>query len=195
MKILLYLLIVIFPVLDSTESFLPKNEYGAIYFEEEVKSENLGKDELFLNGVKYISKIQKVSRKKPELNANLPAGIIVNKGSFYVYTQGLITPQIHGEITYNVRLEVNDDSYKYTITDFVFIYYQRNRYGRYAPVKGKYKPLEEDNFAGSQKTWINHKKTTKDIIEKQIEQLKAAMAEPPADANGGSEFSLEKNKN
>jgi hypothetical protein len=195
MKILILLFIALFPVLDSTESFLPKNDSGIIYFEEEIQSENLGKEELFLNGVKYVSKIQKVSRKKPELDANFQKGIIINKGSFYVYTQGLITPQIHGEITYNVRLEVNENSYKYTFTDFVFNYYQRNRYGRYAPVSGKYKALEEDSFVGMQKTWLNHKKATKDIIEKQIKQLKAAMAEPPADANGGNEFTLQDYKN
>jgi hypothetical protein len=191
MKILSYLFILMFPVLDSTESILPKNEFGIIHFEEEIKSENLGKEELFLNGLKYISKIQKVSRKKPELVANHEKGLIINNGSFYVYTQGLITPQIHGEITYNVRLEVTENSYKYTFTDFVFQYYQRNRYGKFTPVKGKVKALEEEKFAGMQKIWLNHKKVTKQVIEKQIQQLKNSMSEQPAGANGESEYSLE----
>ncbi len=165
----------------SQDSILPKNEAGIIYFEEEIKLENIKKEALFNNAVKYISTVKKENKKKSDIAINHQNRIIQKKGSFFVYTQGLITPQIHGEISYNIRLEVFEDGYKYTFTDFVFNYYQKNRYGRYVPVNGKKKRLEEEKFAGMQKIWLSHKNFTKEYIENQITHLKKKMNEiPPA---------------
>lgn len=165
------------------EPILPKNDAGAIYFEEVIPANNLDKDVLYSNAMKYVSSIEKVSKGKKDIHVDYPEGIVSNKGSFYVYTNGLITPQIHGVITYNIRIELLEKSYKYTFTDFVFQYYQRNRYGRYVPVSGKTKALEEEKFAGMQNIWQGHKKTTKEIIESQIQILKERMAESSQAAN------------
>ncbi len=75
-----------------------------------------------------------------------------------------------------------EEGYKYTFSNFVFNYYQRNRYGRYAPVNGKFKKLEDEKFAGMQKIWEGHKLVTKEYIENQISQLKNKMAELPPGA-------------
>ena len=99
-----------------------------------------------------------------------------------MYTQGLFTPQIHGEIQFALNLEVEDGFFKYTFTDFVFQYYQRNRYGRYAPIRGKKKPLEVERFAGMQETWEEHKQFTRKVMENHIKVLKETMKQMPMGA-------------
>lgn len=188
MKIVLIFLFFTNFIIFPQSSILPENKDGKVNFEEVVEAKNLGKELLFKNATKFVSSIKNERKRRPNLSINFSNGVISKKGSFFVYTQGLITPQIHGEITYQLYLVISDEGYKYTFTDFVFHYYQRNRYGRYAPVSGKYKYLEEEKFAGMQQTWENHKQATKDHIEFQIDQLKMKMEEMPTDAH-----SLEEN--
>lgn len=190
MKIISIILFLVNFTFWSEDSILPKNDAGLIYFEEEIKVKNVGKDALFKNAVKYASTVKKESKRKSDLALHHHNNIVEKKGSFFVYTQGLITPQIHGEITYNVRIEVFEEGYKYTFTNFVFNYYKRNRYGRFAPVNGKTKRLEENKFAGMQKTWLGHKQFTKEYIENQINHLKNKMAELPPGAKTAQHHEL-----
>lgn len=189
MKIILIFLIFTNFIFLSQNTILPISEAGKVNFEEVVEVENIGKELLFKNATKFISSLKTERKSKSNLNTDFSNGHLTKEGSFYVYTQGLITPQIHGEITYKLNLVISDEGYKYSFTDFVFHYYQRNRYGRYAPVSGKYKYLEEEKFAGMQKTWENHKQVTKDHIEFQIDQLKKKMEEMPTDAHSVEENS------
>jgi hypothetical protein len=182
MKILSIILVFVNFGFWSQESILPKNEDGIIYFEEEIKIDNIGKEALYNNALKYVATVKKENKKKSDIVVKHDNKEIEKKGSFLVYTQGLITPQVHGEISYNVRIQVFDEGYKYTFTNFVFNYYQRNRYGRYAPVSGKTKPLEDEKFAGMQKIWAEHKQHTKQYVENQIVQLKNKMSELPPGA-------------
>jgi hypothetical protein len=185
MKVVSFMFLSLIPLLVNKEPILPKNGAGRIGFEEVIPADNLGKDVLYGNAMKYVSSIEKVGKGKKDIHVDYHQGVVSNKAGFYVYTNGLLTPQIHGEITYNIRIEILENSYKYTITDFVFQYYQRNRYGRYAPVSGKTKALEEERFAGMQNIWHGHKKTTKEVIEGEIQTLKERMTESPQAAVGG----------
>lgn len=168
-----------------TDVNLPVNEEGKIIFEDVVVVENMSKDVLFINAINYGERVKKASERKTSMYANPREGVVSKEGSFYVYTDGLFTPQIHGEIKFTVRLEVDQNKYKYRYTDFVFQHYSKNRYGQYAPVSGKVKPLEEEKYAGMQKTWEQHKKLTREHIENHIRELKIQMQEIPTKAASG----------
>lgn len=99
-----------------------------------------------------------------------------------MYTKGLFTPQIHGEVKYTLHLDVTDQGYSYSFTDFVFQFYKRNWYGQYASVNGKIKPLEEEKYAGMQDTWQEHRKFTRKVIDNHIRVLKQKMKEIPSGA-------------
>lgn len=61
---------------------------------------------LWLNAVSFATKVQKAGERnhgKPQLEKN----IIRKEGSFYVYKKGLFTPQIHGEIIFQLEIEVD----------------------------------------------------------------------------------------
>lgn len=177
MNILTLLLIYVNFGFGSEQSELPKNDAGLIQFEEEVLVEKLSEEVLYNNALNYIASLKKENKRKSGVSINHENKVVEKRGSFLVYTKGLLTPQIHGEITYTVKIQILEDRYKYTFSDFVFNYYKRNRYGRYVPVKGKTKRLEEEKFAGMQKIWEKHKASTRDFIENQITFLKNTMAQ------------------
>lgn len=173
----------------TNDPVFPVNEEGKITFEEVVEMENIPQKQLFINAVKYAEKVENASKRKPGMYANPKKGIVEKKGSFLVYTNGLFTQQVHGEIEFSVHLEVEDNQYTYTYTDFVFQHYSKNRHGLYAPVNGKKKPLEDEKYAGMQDIWLSHKKLTKAHIENHIRVLKKQMKEvsPSASIEGVDE--------
>ena len=190
MKIYFLLILFIGTSLNVQEPILPLNEKGKVAFEEEVVVKNLGKDALLVNALNFFSRVKKASDRKPE-KARVEKDAILKEGSFFVYTKGLLTPQVHGEIKYTLKVEVKENTYKYTYTDFIFQFYEKNRYGQFAPVSGKYKPLEEEKFAGMQKTWQSHKEITKEAIQKHISELKKKMEEVPPGARINEENHFE----
>ncbi|AHM60074.1 hypothetical protein D770_09085 [Flammeovirgaceae bacterium 311] len=192
MKVIGIIMLFLFmPFLKEDEPQLPRNAVGKVSFEEFVQVDNLGKDALFINAMNFATRIKRVNNHNAKVHADYQGSVVNREGSFYVYTKGLFTPQIHGEIIYNLRLEVTDEGYNYTFTDFVFQYYKKNRYGQYAPVSGKKKPLEKEKFAGMNDTWHAHKETTRLHVESHIRALKKKMKEVPPGARLNSEEDLE----
>lgn len=153
-----------------------------IQYQEFVAVAGVDRDVLFRNAMNFTTRVQLVSDRSDRAQVQYKEGIVHKRGSFYVYKKGLLTPQIHGEIKYSLRLAVSEEGYTYTYTDFVFQYYEKNRYGRYEPVSGKKKSLEEEEFAGMQALWKEHKQTTRAHIENHIRVLKAHMQQVPPGA-------------
>ena len=154
-----------------------------VHFEEFVEVEEMGKAALLRNAMNFAAGVQLVSNTSDKVQVQYKEGVVRKAGSFYVYKKGLFTPQIHGEVKYSLQLEVGEEGYRYTYSDFIFQYYEKNRYGRYAPVSGKKKPLEEEKFAGMQEVWEEHKQTTRRHIESHIRALKAHMQQVPPGAH------------
>ena len=164
------------------DTLLSKNKAGQIHFEETIEVQALGEDILFRNALNFAKDLKKAGEGKAEFYHDHGGKVVRKEGSFLVYTQGLFTPQVHGEISYTLQIEVDEKTYTYSLTDFVFHFYRRNRYGLYAPVSGKKKPLEEEKFAGMQDTWENHKQHTKQHVEQLVALLKTKMEEKPPGA-------------
>ena len=191
MKILGLLMFLIAALPMQQEASLPRNKAGKIAFEDYVVVERLGKEALFRNAMSYASGLQKVSDKSEKIRFSASEGNVRKEGSFLVYKKGLFTSQIHGEVAYTLQLTVDEQGYAYSFTDFVFQYYDKNRYGRYVPLSGKKKPLEEEKFAGMQDLWKAHKESTRSHIQNQIQALKAHMPVLPPGARKERELQHE----
>lgn len=96
------------------------------------------------------------------------------ENTFFVYQKGLISKQVHGKISYTFLLEVKDNKYRYTISDFTFHYYKQNRNYEMKPT-GKEKSLNDPTAKGWQKTWVQHKHSTKKEILLLIQNLKESL--------------------
>lgn len=153
----------------------PVDEYGKYTFYEVVEMPGMRQDDLFKNGESFLKKVKVLKARKKYLKFNREDFTITNKGSFYVYQYGAINKAIAGAVEYDISLEVKDGKYRYTITNFIFNEFQRNRYGKYEPVNGKNTPLEMEVSGMNKKGWEKHRQVVYDKSQELIQNLQSEM--------------------
>ena len=132
---------------------LPTDEFGRITYQQVVEIEDAPQELLFVNAYNYLeSLVENHKNLKVDPQCNQDSTEIYLPLEYTVYNDFPIHSP-HGTISYLFTVAVKDGKYRYTATNFSFQYLKRNRYGRFAKVKGKYKPLEDPIFKGNQKLW------------------------------------------
>lgn len=153
----------------------PIDEYGKYTFHEVVEIPGMTQDDLFKNGELFLKKVKVLNSKKKYLTVDEDNYSLTNKGSFYVYQYGSVNKAIAGAVEYDILLEVKDGRYRYTITNFIFNEYQRNRYGKYEPLNGKNTPLEMEVSNINKKGWEKHRQVVYDKTQELIQNLQSNM--------------------
>lgn len=149
----------------------PTNEIGKYEFTEVVALNGMTRDLLFDNGQKFMKKVKVLNSSKKHYSEDKNNYSLKNKGSFYVYRIGSVKKGIDGAVEYDLTIEIKDGKYRYTLTNFVFNEYQKNRYGKYQPLKGKYIPLEMEVSSLNKKEWEKHRKVVYDKSQELIISL------------------------
>jgi len=154
---------------------LPVNETGVIAFEEIIEIPGYNKELLYTNAKKFLDRLRLVNQRKKvsHLVEHNRIYKIETRGGFMVYN--LKSPA--GEIQFRVSVQVKDYKYRYSISNFVFRPYSRNRYGRYEIEKWEFKALEDPGYKGDQLRWEKYKLKTESRIQSLIEDLKLTMTE------------------
>lgn len=171
----LYLLFATVFITLFQQVLFPVDEYGKYTFYEVVEIPGMKQDDLYKNGESFLKKVKVLKSKKKYLNVNKENYTITNKGSFYVYQYGSINKAIAGAVEYDISLEVKDGKYRYTITNFIFNEFQRNRYGKYEPLKGRNTPLEMEVSDINKKGWEKHRQVVYDKSQALIQNLQSEM--------------------
>ena len=161
--------------LAQDSDLLPLDDTGKISFQGVAKTPGLLKESLYQNALHFLSKVKVVKQKKKESYLLEEESKVSSLGGFLVYNYK--SPD--GEIRYNLSIEVKDNKYRYTITDFIFYAYSRNRYGRFEREKWKPKSLDQPAVKGEQKSWENHKIKTAQKIEQLISKMSIEMVNLP----------------
>lgn len=169
LKITVFLITSVFTYSLAQDTQFPINDMEKYTLTEVVELTGIDKDKLFSNGEKFMKKVKVLNSKKKYYKTEKENYTIRNRGSFYVYRIGSVKKGIGGAVEYDVDLEIKDGKYRYTITNFIFNEYQRNRYGKYEPVKGKYTPLEMAVSSINKKEWEKHKQV---VYDKSLELIK-----------------------
>ena len=167
-KIAAFLLTSIFYYSLAQDTQFHVNDLGKYTMTEVVELHGIDKDKLFLNGEKFIRQVKVLNSKKKYYKTDKENCTIRNRGSFYVYRIGSVKKGIGGAVEYDIDLEIKDGKYRYTITNFIFNEYKRNRYGKYVPIKGKFIPLEREVNSINKKEWKKHKQV---VYEKSLELI------------------------
>lgn len=153
----------------------PVDETGKYTFTEVVDLNGLNKDQLFENGEKFMKKIKVLNSNIKHFNSDSKNYEISNRGSFYVYRLGSVKKGIGGAVEYDITLEFKESKYRYTITNFLFNEYKKNRYGKYEPVNGKYTPLEKEVSSLNKKEWDKQRAVVYEKTEELIQNLYGQM--------------------
>ena len=175
LKITVFFITGIFNYSLPQDTPFPINDMGKYTITEVVELHGIDKDKLFSNGETFMKKVKVLNSKKKYFKIEKENYTIRNKGSFYVYRIGSVKKGIGGAVEYDIDLEIKDGKYRYTITNFIFNEYQRNRYGKFEPVKGKYTPLEMAVSSINKKEWEKHKQVVYDKSQELIQNLYSGM--------------------
>lgn len=149
---------------------LPRDEAGKITYLDVVKKDSIPADTLFSRMKQWI----KFTYPKSKMTIDSVSRRAITRGRFLVYTNPGVLKEIHGAIRYDVSVELKENRYRYTFTNFVFEYYKQDRNYKFVPT-GKEKPLEDEKFQGWQAAWEKHKNNTDAHVKEKIADLEKAI--------------------
>jgi hypothetical protein len=129
------------------KSFLILNEQNQYAYYQVKNAPNVGTDTLQHRALQFLKK------NYPQIKITEGGKSINGKGNMLVYKSTLVASQEEGAINYNLQLDFKDGKYRLLITNFVYVPYERSRYGTFEPVNGLETPLEkEEKFKSEQLT-------------------------------------------
>ncbi len=164
-------ILICFPFFNSSAQIvLPKDEEGKITYMDVVRMDSVSADTLY----KRIKQWVMFTYPKSKTTIDSITRRIVTRERFLVYTNPGVLKEIHGAVRYDLAIELKENRYRYTFTNFVFEYYKQDRNFKYNPT-GKEKPLEEEKFPGWQTPWEKHKNNTDAHVKQKIEDLKKSV--------------------
>lgn len=151
------------------------NENGKYTFSEVVELPGMSSEKLFNNGMAFMKKVKVLNSKTKYLSVSNDKTSLSNKGSFYVYKAGSLKKAIAGAVEYDLILEFKEGKYRYTLTNYIFNEYKKNRFAKYEPVKGKHTPLEMEASSLNKKEWEKQRATVYDKSQELISNLYEEM--------------------
>ena len=169
---------------------LPTSEDGRYTFSDVIALNGFSEFQLFRNAEKYC---EDRFGKKNIFKADEAQGVIEAEYDFYVYKKGSLGKYVDGTIECKVSIEVKEGKYRYIITDFYFQEYERNRYGKFVPTKGKGRALETPSSKLNAGQWEAHKKKTLERIEALIPELQLNMQFIPSEKKEQKKTKIEEN--
>lgn len=151
---LLSLLFFVLIVNAQTENTLPVDEHGKLIYYEVVTVKTPA-DSLRMRALAFIKKQKELKYKKTSGDTGFVATgkLIINKTL-------LVMSHPSGEVLYNFEAEVKNGKYRFWLTDFEFIPYQRDRYGNFVASTTVGIPLENNPGKLNTGEWAAYKSQT-----------------------------------
>ena len=100
---------------------------------------------------------------------------IILKDRFVTYSVLAFAKHESGEIKFTLTIECKNDKYRYWLTDFVFIPYEKNRYGVFVPSNGVEIPIEKSSSHVDKKEAEGYLDQTGAFCKQLGDQLKSYM--------------------
>lgn len=137
-----------------TENALPVDERGKLIYYE-VATVKTAADTLNTRALDFIKKSKELKYKKTQGDTAYTATgkLIINKTL-------LVMSHPSGEVLYNFQAEVKNGKYRFWLTDFEFIPYQRDRYGNFVASTTVGIPLENNPGKLNAGEWREYKAQT-----------------------------------
>ncbi|MDQ8004008.1 MAG: DUF4468 domain-containing protein [Pedobacter sp.] len=131
---------------------LPKDETGKLTYYEVVNT-TVKEDSLKIRLLSFIAK----SKKDIKLNTTQNSKVILARGKFTIQKTTTLLSHPSGEITYQFNFESSTDKYRFWLTNFEFIPYQKDRYGNFVPSTAIGVPLEIEPKKSNAKQWEDYR--------------------------------------
>lgn len=154
-----------------TDPILPVDERGKLIYYEVVNT-STAKELLVKRAIVYTKEQNKDLKYK---SAKGDTSIIAT-GKMVINKTVLVMSHPSGEILYNLQIEVKEGKYRFWLTDFNFIPYQRDRYGNFVAVSSIGIPLEKEPGKLNVAQWAAYQSQTAKYAMQLATDLKKYMA-------------------
>lgn len=175
--ILLVFTLISLNVLAQQKQF-PLDERGKYIYYEVPEAKVISKDSLLIRAKYFINTLYKKSIKQESATDSS----ILAKGKVIIDKTILVAGHPSGEVSYNLIFEARDKRYRFWLTDFEYIPYQRDRYGNYVSTTKIGTALEKVPGKLSSGEWKDIVESTYTKVTKIAADFKKSLATNPIEA-------------
>lgn len=154
MKYLGFLLsLIVFAQFSSAQEVatLPKDESGKYTYYEVVKS-SVREDSLKISLLDFLAR----NRREIKLTSADSSKLILASGKLIIQKSLTIISHPSGEINYQFNFEIAEGKYRFWLTEFEFVPYQKDRYGNFVPSTTVGIPLEKEPKKSNTEQWSDY---------------------------------------
>lgn len=137
--LVLIILLTTFAKLSAQQKQLPLDDRGKYIYYEVVDVKTVNKDSLLQRASYFVNQVYKKSMKQ---ESTTDSSILAN-GTLVIDKTLLVAGHPSGEVKYNFSVEIRSGKYRFWLTDFEYIPYQRDRYGNFVAATNIGTPLEK----------------------------------------------------
>ena len=148
-----------------------QDDNGKLIYYKVVDSQEVAKDVLISRTKNFVA-----NQKKTINITSATDSSILAKGRLVIDKTILVVGHPSGEVSYNLTVEARNGKYRFWLTDFQFIPYQRDRYGNFVAVTNIGTPLEKKVDKLTTGQWQDIQAATYLKVEKLSESLKKFLA-------------------
>ena len=131
---------------------LAVDEQGKFIYYEAVDAKDLMKSQLKDGVYSFLKQPYKDLKFKTAQGDS----VFIGAGKLIINKTVLVISHPSGEILYRFQAEIKDGKYRFWLSDFNFIPYQRDRYGNFVASSSKGMPLETDPGKLNAGQWIEY---------------------------------------
>jgi hypothetical protein len=153
------------------EKLLSTDDRGKLIYYEVVGLKDVPGDTLKVRVAAFVKKSPRVLKLK---SADTDSLVYV-AGKLIINKTALVLSRPSGEVLYNFYVETRDGKYRFWLTDFNFVPYQRDRYGNFVPSTTVGIPLEHTPGKLNEPEWAGYIKATTKEVNVLAARFKEAM--------------------
>lgn len=151
---------------------LPYDERGKLIYYEVVEKKEVSAAVLSERAAKFLK-----AAKGVKLNPEPGDSLLKAKGKMIINKTALVLSRPSGELLYNLSVDIKDGKYRFWLTDFNFIPYERDRYSNFVPATTIATPLENKPGKLNAGEWDTYVKAAATESKAFASKLKAAMSD------------------
>lgn len=111
----------------------------------------------------------------PKIQFSTQDSLWTGKGKLIINKTAFVLTRPSGEVRYQLYLDFKNGKYRFWLTDFNFIPYQRDRYGNFVPATSIGIPLEQNPGKLNAVEWASYLKVTAKEVQLFSDKFKQAM--------------------
>lgn len=135
---------------------LSNDDRGKLIYYEVVELKDVSQDSLNARAAAFFKKSAKLLKVK----SSSTDSVIRASGKMVINKSALVLSRPSGEVLYNFYVETKGGKYRFWLTDFGFIPYQRDRYSNFVPSTTVAVPLERKPGKLNAAEWAGYVKAT-----------------------------------